>query len=71
MIEKFVAIVYLNEHPLGFDISPEFGTYQEALMYINNWSVNSDFDYGTVEKRFRKGEAQPINPDDVDEDATE
>ena len=62
MIEKFVAIVYLHEHPFGFDVSPVFDTYREAIRYIDKWSVNSDFNYGVVEERFYKGEAQPTDP---------
>jgi hypothetical protein len=62
MVERFVAVVYLIEHPFGFEMSPEFNTYGEAVDYIDKWSANSNFDYGIIEKRFRKGEAQPDSP---------
>ena len=58
MIEKFVAIIYLNDHPLGFDVSPEFLTYMDALEYIEVWSENPSFKYGMIEERIMKGEAQ-------------
>lgn len=62
MIEKFVAVIYLDNHPMGFDMSPEFSTYLEALEYIETWSENPAFKYGMIEERIVKGEAQQTNP---------
>jgi hypothetical protein len=60
MTECFVGVVYfnLNGRPFDFEMSEELETYDEAVAFIEGCSTNEHFDYGIVEKRFKKGEAQ-------------
>ena len=57
MKEVYVGYVFFK-HEFTIEESTELDTYGEAVAFIEGCSDHPNFDYGTVEKRFRKGEAQ-------------
>lgn len=59
MVEKFVAYVYF-EGGFLFNIKESncYDTHDEAVSFIKECEDNEDFLYGTIQKRFAKGEAQ-------------
>lgn len=57
MREVFVGYVFFkNEWTI--EESEDLSTYEEAVAFIVGCSDHESFDYGIVEKRFKKREAQ-------------
>jgi len=57
MKEVYIGYVFYKDE-WTIEESTECDTYGEAVTFIESLSDHPKFDYGTVDKRFKKGEAQ-------------
>lgn len=66
MIVKFVGVVFFKDQ-FHSEVSELLDGYYEAIDFIEGCHSNEAFDYGIVETRFVKGEAQGTNSLDTGE----